>query len=81
MSMGKVVLGGNEYEYTRLYENPKCPVLNIEPNKQSILGKLEELILNRKKIIQIGQQSRNFVEQHHNYIKIASSFVKHWTEN
>ena len=80
MAMGKVVLGGNENEYSRLYENPKCPVLNIEPNKQSILNKLEELILDRKKIIQIGQQSRKFVEQYQDNIKIARSFVNHWNK-
>lgn len=80
MSMGKVVLGGNENEYSQLYLNPECPVLNIEPNKQSIFDKLEQLILDRKKIIQIGQQSRSFVEQYHDTIKVAASFVNQWNE-
>jgi len=80
MSMGKVVLGGNEYEYSKLYDNPKCPVLNIEPNKKSILDQLEKLILDRKKIIKIGQQSRNFIEHYHDHVTIAKSFINQWNE-
>lgn len=78
MAKGKVVLSGAEVEGLSELGVIKCPVVNITPNTEQIFGVLEELISRKNEIPSIGEQSRNFVIEHHDYLKIAEKYINHW---
>jgi hypothetical protein len=79
MALGKVVLSGNETESQKHFNRSNIPVINILPSVEDIYNKLEFLILNPNKIIEIGQKSRLFVEDFHDSIKIAKEYLKIWS--
>jgi glycosyltransferase involved in cell wall biosynthesis len=79
MAKGKVVLSGNEIESQNHFKRSNIPVINILPSVEDIFNKLEFLILNPNKIIEIGQNSRLFVEDFHDSIKIAKEYLKIWS--
>ncbi|WP_264529402.1 glycosyltransferase [Flavobacterium sp. N502540] len=79
MAQGLVLIGGGEPEiYELLKESDNHPIVNVFPSKEDIHIKLEELIQNRKSIPEISYNSRKFVEQHHNYIKVAQQYIDFW---
>lgn len=79
MAQGLVLVGGGEPEmYELLKESNNRPIVNTFPSREDIYTKLEELIQNKKNIPQISENSRRFVEQHHNYIQVAQQYVDFW---
>lgn len=78
LAQGKIVLSGCEDECIREWNLKESPVINIEPNVEDIVKKLEVLILNKNKIKEISLESRRYVEEQHNHIMIAEKFVKKW---
>lgn len=78
MAMGKVVLSGNEPESINALGREDIPIINITPSVEDIYNKLEQLVMERKKIIEIGQKSRKFVEDFHDYRKVAQQYVNAW---
>lgn len=82
MAQGLVVVGGGEPEmYTLLNEKDNHPIINVLPAENDVFEKLENLILNRSKIAQLSINSRLFIEQHHDYIKIAKRYFDTWLKN
>lgn len=78
MAMGKVVLSGNEIESMKEYNRFDNPIVNITPSVDSIYNQIEKLILNKENIVKLGLQGRAYVEDFHNYKKIAGEYVKIW---
>ncbi len=79
MSKGKVVVGGAEPEcYEILCEETLRPMVNVIPSEQNVYEKLEWLIKNRTHIATMQQQSIEFVEKHHNPVKVAERYVAFW---
>lgn len=79
MSQGLVLIGGGEAEmYELLGENNNRPIVNVFPEKEDIYNKLENLLHNKKSIPEISANSRRFVEEHHNYIRVAQQYVDFW---
>ena len=78
MAKGKVVLSGNEIESQKHFNRFDIPVINILPSVDDIYSKLEKLILNKDKIIEIGHQSRLYVEDFHDSVKVAKQYLKIW---
>lgn len=82
MAQGLVVVGGGEPEmYTLLNEKDNHPIINVIPTEKNILEKLENLILNKSSIAQLSNNSRIFIEKHHNYLKIAQQYIDIWSKN
>jgi hypothetical protein len=79
MAMGKVVLGGAERESLKHLDIKKSPVFNIVPSAKSIINTLEYLRANKELISKIGFDSRQYVESHHDHIKIAEKYIKVWS--
>lgn len=75
MAMGKVVLSGNEPECMIEFNQPQLPVINILPNTQDIVDKLEQLLSDPHSIDRIGKQSRVFVEQYHASTVVAQQYI------
>ncbi|WP_179344020.1 glycosyltransferase [Winogradskyella ursingii] len=79
MAMGKIVFTGAEIEWLDYYnveEDTIC--INALPDAKEIAKKLEWLILNPNKIVEISEQAREFVALHHDHIKCSMSYLKKW---
>ena len=79
MAMGRIVLGGaEELGDINLGYSTKNPAFNIISDVNNISETLENLITNRDTLIDKGIQSRKFVEDEHDYIKIAQNSLEVW---
>lgn len=78
LALGKIVLGGAEPESLKCMGIERSPVINIKPNSQSIINKIEDIILNKEQIKEMGLNSRKFVEQVHGHEKVAKKFIETW---
>ena len=79
MAKGKVVFTGAEQEWLDYYGLEKNTVaINAEPSVDNIVENLEWLIKNPKLIAKISKNARNFIEQEHNYIRIAERYLNVW---
>lgn len=77
MSQGIIVVGGGEPEnYKILQENTLKPIINVEPNYESVYHQLEELVLHQENINILKEQSIDYIRKHHDYIKVAKQYEK-----
>ena len=81
MSKGIIVVGGGEPEnYSILDENELRPIVNVQPNEQSVYDELEQLILHPERITELKRQSVEYIKRHHDYIKVARQYEKFYSE-
>ena len=81
MAKGKVVFTGAEKEWLDYYHIEENSIaINALPDVQQIVKKLEWLIENPNKIIEISNNARAFIEKEHNYITIASRYLSVWNQ-
>ncbi|NRD20748.1 glycosyltransferase [Winogradskyella eckloniae] len=79
MAKGKVVFTGAEKEWLEYYNLKEDTIaINALPDAEAIAKKLEWLILNPEKLIEISINARQFVEAHHDHIKCAAEYLKIW---
>ncbi|MEM6517321.1 MAG: glycosyltransferase [Bacteroidota bacterium] len=77
MAKGKVVFTGAEKEWLEYYNLKEDEVaINALPDVEAIVNKLEWLITNPEKLIEIAQNARNFVEREHDYIVCAKKYLE-----
>jgi len=82
MAKGKVVFTGAEKEWLDYYDLEEDTVaINALPDAISVANKLEELILNPEKIVEISTNARRFVETHHDYETCAENYLKTWQKH
>ena len=75
MSKGIICIGGGEPEnYEILSEKELRPIINVQPNYESVRHELEQLILHPERISLLKQQSVEYVRRHHEYIKVARQY-------
>lgn len=75
MSQGIVCIGGGEPEnYEILGEQTLRPIVNVEPDKESVCKQLEWLVAHRELIPQLKQQSIDYVAKHHDHLKVARTY-------
>lgn len=78
MAKGKVVFTGAETEFMQHYHLTERVAVNALPDPQSIADELSQLIENPQEITAISGRAREFVEQEHDYVKIAEKYLKTW---
>lgn len=78
MAQGKVVLGGASHNSLKEFGLAESPVLHIKPDTAQIVRQIEYVIENRNQIEEWGSKSRRFVEEFHDYRKIAQQYVDVW---
>lgn len=79
MAKGMVTISGGEPEiYSILKEEKNMPIINPIPDKNDIYNKFLSLVENIESIKEIGENSRKFVEKHHNYIDVAMKYSDFW---
>lgn len=81
MAKGKAVFTGAETEFRKYYNLSKKVCINAIPEVDYLVRELSFLIENPDEIIAISKRARTFIEEHHNYIKIAENYIQKWTEN
>jgi hypothetical protein len=75
MSKGIVVVGGGEPEnYDILGETELRPIVNVQPTYDSVYHELEQLVLHPDRLLQLKQQSIDYIQRHHDYIKVARAY-------
>ena len=79
MAKGKVVFTGAEIEFLECYNLKADEVcINSLPDSDYLYNKLEDLILNPKKLNSISVNARKFIEREHDYISIAKKYLETW---
>ncbi len=78
MAKGKVVFTGIEKEVISYYKLNNIVAINAIPDVSNIVENLEKLILDPEQISEIGKNARVFVEQEHEYIRIAQKYLDFW---
>lgn len=81
MAQGLVVVGGGEPEnYDILGETELKPIVNVEPNEESVYNALCELVEKADKIALYSLNSRLYVKYHHDYVKVAQQYLDFWQQ-
>ena len=75
MSKGSICIGGGEPEnYEIIHEDELRPIINVQPTYESVYNELEQFILHPERIPLLKLQSREYVERHHDYLKVARQY-------
>lgn len=79
MAQGKVVMsGGFREENIRALGVDNAPGVYIKPDVDFIFMKLCEVLEKKSEFLEWGQKSRQFVEQVHDYEKVANKYLEVW---
>ena len=79
MARGVVVVGGGEPEfYDLMGEQELRPVVNVLRDEEDVYQKLTHLALHPEEVSRLSQQSRAFIERHHDAVKVAAKYVEYW---
>jgi glycosyltransferase involved in cell wall biosynthesis len=77
MSQGLVCVGGGEPEnYDILGETELRPIVNVEPDFQSVYNALEHLVKHREDIPEMKLQGIKYIARHHDYITVARKYAQ-----
>ncbi len=79
MAKGKVVFTGAEKEFEEQYNLTQKVAVNALPDVDYLVDQLSYLIENPNEIIAIGKRARAFIEEEHNYVKVAEQYLETWT--
>lgn len=79
MSKGIVLVGGGEEEhYQLLGESQLRPIINVQPNEQSVYDEMEKIVLHPGRLAQMKRDSIEYIRRHHDYIKVAQQYLDFW---
>lgn len=77
MSRGIICVGGGEPEnYEILGEDSLRPIVNVEPNEDSVFNALEQLVEHPEMIPVLKKQSIIYIRKHHDYVDVAKRYEK-----
>lgn len=80
MAQGLIVVGGGEPEnYAILGEEQLRPIINVEPNEESVYAALRDLALHPERLPQLRADTLSYVRKHHDYRKVAQQYLDFWT--
>lgn len=81
MSKGIVCIGGGEPEnYEILNEKELRPIINVEPNYESVYQELESLVFHPERLPLLKKQSIEYISRHHDYLKVAAQYEALYTK-
>ena len=77
MKHGIICIGGGEPEnYEILHEADLRPIVNVQPNYESVYEELEKLLTSSETVVKLQQQSRQYVLKHHESQKVAQQYIQ-----
>ncbi len=81
MSRGIICVGGGEEEhYQLLGEQELRPIVNVQPNYESVFEQLEKMVLQPEQTDRMRRESVLYIARHHEYKKVAQQYVDFWTK-
>lgn len=78
MAKGKVVFTGAGKAFMGYYNLTEKVNINALPDVDYLVNELSFLIENPESIVAIGKRARAFIEREHEYVNIASQYLKAW---
>ena len=78
MAQGKVVFSAFSDEFKSHYKITKQIGIHTTPNVEEMVENLSWLIENPKKIIEISNNAREYIEAHHDYETVAKTYIESW---
>lgn len=81
LSMGKIVLSGNEIENQQYMYGVKSPIINIQNSVENIIDKIENLIINRNMLNDIRKQGIKYINEYHDCNIVAKTIIKNIYEH
>jgi len=81
MAMGKVVFTGSEKDFYDYYGLQDPVAVNALPDTNDLVEKLSYLIENPAELQAISHRARQFIEQHHHYVRIAEKYADVWEKS
>ena len=79
MKKGIICIGGGEPEnYEIIGETELRPIINVEPTKESVVSALEQLVLHPEAIPELKRQSVEYINRHHDYLKVTRQYLDFW---
>ena len=79
MARGLIVVGGAEPEhYALIEEDALRPIINVQPNEESVYLALKDLALHPERIPQLKRESIEYILKHHDYAKVAQRYLEAW---
>ena len=79
MSKGIICVGGGEPEnYEILNEKELRPIINVQPNYESVYHELEEVIRHPERIPEMKRQSVEYIHRHHATQKVAKQYEAYY---
>ena len=78
MAMGKIILGGNEIESNLNEHNLDNPCINVRPDSDNIVEKVEELLDKKNYLESIAHDGRQYIEKYHSHISVAKQYLDAW---
>jgi glycosyltransferase involved in cell wall biosynthesis len=81
MAKGKVTFTNASGLFERYYKLNDKVAINGLPDVDYLVDELSKLIENPGEIKAIGERARVFIEEEHDYVKIAAKYLKTWNTN
>lgn len=78
MAQGKVVMAPCRKETLHAMGLKRSPIVSIEPDTDRIYQKLVALVNHKDEIPEMGAQSRQYVCEQHDCVKIAGQYIQAW---
>lgn len=79
MAQGKVVVSGCRKETIVASGIDEAPIINAKPDIDYLYKQMCHIVENRHRITEWGYRSRKFIEDYHDYRKIAFEYYQLWT--
>lgn len=79
MAQGRIVMGGAEEVANKELNYSFCPAFNLKADTEYIAEQIVGIIKNKEKIEELGFKSRKLVEDYHNYIRVAETYIQTWS--
>ena len=64
--------------YTILGEEELRPIVNVEPNEESVYNALYQLMEQPEQVDMLSRQSIEYVHRHHDHIRVAQQYLDFW---
>lgn len=80
MANGMITFTGNESDVEKFFQ-VKIPCVNAIPDSKEIYKKLKDIIINSEDYTSLKKESVKFVREYHSVEKIASDYIKVWTDS
>lgn len=78
MAQGKVVMSGCREETLNAFGIKNTPMICTKPDVEYLYNKMVEIVKNKKDISKLGFESRKYVEELHDYRKVAQLYINAW---